>query len=73
MTQEELGNYILNEQRGLSEAMTKSKREDIWFSDIETAIVRAVNAEKEALIKRACEWLGNHSMVDTELFKQAME
>ena len=41
-TNEEIDLFIRNEQMTLEKAMEKSGREDIWFSDIETAIIRTI-------------------------------
>lgn len=52
MNREQLNKYILSEQRQLIAAMEKAKKEDIWFSDIETSIVRAVNMERTVLLDK---------------------
>ena len=57
MNREQLNKYVLSEQHQLIAAMKKAKKEDIWFSDIETAIVRAVNTERTILLNKLPEML----------------
>lgn len=51
MTEEFVAQYVLDEQKSLTEAMKKSGRTDFWYSDIETAIVRAVDKERKYLLQ----------------------
>lgn len=50
MTGETLSQYVWDEQKALTESMKKSGRKDFWYSDIETAIVRAVDKEREVIL-----------------------
>lgn len=46
-------------------------------NNIEGAIrytyIYAANEQQKIDIEKACEWLSNHSIVDTDLFKKAMK
>lgn len=42
-------------------------------NSLKSYFLEELEKQRKIDIEKACEWLSNHSMVDTDLFKKAME
>jgi len=60
------------EERAKEIALKNYGWNDNWRTVCECAYVAGATEQRTIDIDKACEWLKNHSMVDWEMFRQAM-